>query len=101
MHVVQFFLPLYDKRGRRFGRAKFDQVLRELTSKFGGVTAFVQSPALGLWKKKSATEKDRMVLFEVMVKRFDRRFWRRYRDELATRFAQDEVLVRAFRIDTP
>ena len=47
MHVVQFLLPLRDNERRAFPRADFEKVRTELTEHFGGVTAFLQSPASG------------------------------------------------------
>jgi hypothetical protein len=35
-----------------------------------------------------------MTVVEVMVKRFDRTWWRRYRRHLENSFRQDEIIVR-------
>ena len=51
MHLVQLLLPLYDNEGRGFGETPFAAVREELTRRFGGVTAYMRSPATGLWKK--------------------------------------------------
>lgn len=47
MHLIQLFLPLYDNDGQAFAKPLFDTVRGELTERFGGVTAFVRSPAVG------------------------------------------------------
>lgn len=101
MHLVQLLLPVSDNEGRRFGREVFERVRHDLTERFGGVTAFVQSPALGLWKddERGTTARDQMILFEVMVEKLDRIWWRNYRGELERAFAQDEIVVRAIRLD--
>jgi hypothetical protein len=49
VYLIQFYLPVYDNDGRAFGRARFDEVRSELTEHFGGVTAYVRTPAVGEW----------------------------------------------------
>ncbi len=101
MHLVQFLLPVFDNQGRRFGRESFERVRQELAERFGGVTAFVQSPAQGLWKddEHGTTAHDDMVLFEVMVETLDRDWWRAYRATLEHAFAQQEIVVRVIRLE--
>ena len=96
MHLVQFFLPVYDNDGHPFAKARFDAVRAELTEAFGGVTAFVRSPAVGAWEADDGGVcRDDVVLFEVMAETLDRAWWAAYRMALEQRFAQEEVLVRA------
>jgi hypothetical protein len=100
MHVVQFLLPLRDNEQRLFPRADFEKVRAELTERFGGVTAFLQSPAMGAWKDEGETVRDEMVLYEVMVERLDRAWWSGYRAELERRFQQERVVMRALGAET-
>jgi hypothetical protein len=100
MHVVQFLLPLRDNEQRPFVRADFEKVRTELTEHFGGVTAFLQSPAMGAWKDEGETVRDEMVLYEVMVERLDRAWWSGYREELERRFQQERVVMRALGAET-
>jgi hypothetical protein len=100
MHVVQFLLPLRDNERRPFARADFEKVRAELTERFGGVTAFLQSPAMGAWKDEGETVRDEMVLYEVMVERLDRAWWSGYRAELERRFQQERVMMRALGAET-
>lgn len=100
VHLVQFLLPLKDNAKKPFPRALFDQVRAEMTDRFGGVTAFVQSPAVGLWENEGRVDRDEMILIEVMVKDLSRDWWANYRAELEERFEQDAVVVRAIRVDT-
>lgn len=94
MHLVQLLLPF----GRR--REMYERVFRELTDRFGGMTAYSRSPAEGLWKKRrDAAERDDIVVVEVMVETLDRRWWARYRATLERRFRQREVVVRAHAIE--
>jgi hypothetical protein len=65
-------------KGWKFGEAVFDAVRRELTHRFGAVTAYMRSPAAGLWKKDSG-EVDR--------------------DELAGAFGQQSLVCRAIAIE--
>ena len=39
----------------------------ELASEFGGVTAYIQAPADGLWKAGTEESHDEIVIFETMV----------------------------------
>lgn len=73
MKLIQLFLPLYDNQGQPFRKALFDKVREDQTNRLGGVTAFVRSPAVGLWEDDSGTVcRDDVVLFEVMLDTLDR-----------------------------
>jgi hypothetical protein len=95
MYLIQFLLPRQDNEGRPFARADFERVRAELTERFGGVTAFLQSPASGVWKDGGETTHDELVLFEVMTDALDRAWWKGYRAELERRFRQEAIVVRA------
>ena len=96
MHLVQLLLPLYDSTGRRVPHERFALVRDELTELFGGVTAYLRSPAQGTWKEGDGeVERDEVVMCEVMVEQVDRAWWSRYRAQLEARFGQQELLVRA------
>lgn len=101
MKLVQILLPLRDNEGRPFARAALDVVREELATRFGGVTAYLQAPALGVWKEGEggATEQDEIVVVEVMVDRLDTLWWGEYREELRLRFRQEELVVRAMEMD--
>ena len=96
MFLIEFFLPVFDNSGAHFGKDEFDRVRRELTDRFGGVTAFMRSPAMGLWEDDTGkVRRDELVSFEVMTETLDRDWWRAYREELAQRFRQQEILMRS------
>lgn len=100
MHLVQILLPLRDNEGRPFPRADFDHVNRELTNRFGGVTAYLRSPANGAWRAGGdEVAHDDVAIIEVMDESLDRPWWTAYRRELERRFRQDEVVVRANEIE--
>ena len=78
----------------------FSDVRDELTERYGGVTAFLRSPAHGTWKEGSGTvDRDEVVMCEVMVEVLDRGWWSGYRGQLEQRFEQREVVVRAFEVE--
>jgi hypothetical protein len=100
VHLVQVLLPTVAPPGTRLDEGRFAQVLRELTERFGGVTAYMRAPALGLWKRDDETvERDDVVMVEVVVDALDRGWWTHYRQLLAARFGQEVVHVRAMTID--
>ena len=95
MKLVQLFLPVYDQHGKAFPRAFFDQARSELTKRFGGVTAFLRSPAVGAWQKPGGEVcRDDVYLYEVMADALDRGWWQDYRARLERQFGQDVILVR-------
>jgi hypothetical protein len=93
--LVQILLPLTGPNGERFDRTLHDAVARELTERFGGVTAYTRAPATGLWDDRGRTVGDEIVVIEVMVDAVDPEWWAAYRRDLERRFAQSEVVVRA------
>lgn len=100
MYLVQLLLPLYDNEGQPFQGDAFAEIRRELTEKFGGVTAYARAPARGLWKEDDGTlVRDEIVIYEVMVSRLERRWWSIFREQLRQRFVQTELVIRALRID--
>ena len=93
MHLIQLLLPLHDNNKQEFPAAYLNQVREDLTNHFGGVTAFVRSPAVGLWKDSDEINRDEVVMFEVMADQLDREWWAAYRKQLQNKFRQDEVLI--------
>ncbi|HSJ08826.1 MAG TPA: hypothetical protein VK928_02905 [Longimicrobiales bacterium] len=95
-YVIEVLLPLNDAGGEPFPRTFYDDVRRELTERFGGVTAFVRSPAEGLWKEGDGdVVRDDIVFYEVMADHLDTAWWANYREQLRGRFVQDELIMRA------
>ena len=100
MHLVQLLLPLYDNQGQAFHKPMFDRVRNELTEHFGGVTAHRRSPAEGLWKDEGgAVARDDVVIYEVVTDELDHAWWKRYGEELARRFHQEEIMIRAIAVE--
>jgi hypothetical protein len=95
MYLVQLLVPVHDNTGVPFPRDRFDQVRSELTEKFGGVTAFVRSPAQGFWKETpEAVVRDDIIMYEVMADSLDRGWWQAYQEQLQRRFRQQELVIR-------
>lgn len=94
-HLITILLPLADGEGRAFAHTLYADVRRELTDRFGGLTAFTRAPAEGLWRDGGQTERDEVIVLEVMAGDLDRAWWAAYRRELEARFVQDEIVVRA------
>ena len=96
MYLIEILLPTFGPTGERFPKENFDRVRAELTDRFGGVTAFLLSPAFGLWRdEKGELQHDDIAIFEVMAGHLDREWWQDYREQLEQRFQQQEIVVRA------
>ena len=96
MFLVQLLLPLYDKEGHPFPASHYRMVRDELTTRFGGMTAYTRAPAEGLWREEGdQTERDDIVIYEVMTEVVDERWWSGWRAELERRFRQDRIVIRA------
>jgi hypothetical protein len=100
VYLIQILLPLRDNEGEPFASAEFERVRRELAERFGGVTFYARSPAVGIWKDGDGGEdRDEIVVAEVMADGEDRAWWRAYRGELERRFRQEEMMIRSMRCE--
>lgn len=100
-YLIQIILPLYRPDGERFDAAAFTAVRRELTGRFGGTTAHTRAPAEGTWEDPAGrVHHDDVIVVEVMVEQFNRTWWRGYAAELAARFEQDALVVRALAFES-
>jgi hypothetical protein len=100
MKLFQILLPLQDNEGKSFPVELFIRIKRNLIEKFGGMTAFTQSPATGLWgNSPDNVIKDRIVIFEVMAENFEAEWWKTYRNFLEGEFRQDKIIIRAFTVE--
>jgi hypothetical protein len=80
----------------------FGQTRAELVDAFDGVTAYLRSPAQGVWTAPGGrVEREEMVMVEVFVESFDRGWWRDYAEKLARRFRQEKIHIRALNAETP
>jgi hypothetical protein len=95
MVLIQLLLPTSGAAGAD-SLAPMAQTRRELAERFNGLTAYVRSPAKGLWTAADGhMEQDDVVMVEVVTATFDRPWWRTYATTLAERFGQESIHVRA------
>lgn len=94
MQLVQILLPRTDNAERPFRREEYDRLKEDLAQRFEGVTAYLQSPAEGLWRQGAEAANDEIVIFEVMVEEVDREYWRTQQAWLEEMFRQDKVVIR-------
>ena len=101
MVLIQLLLPVPPRAVSPEGSSSLGRTRAELTAQFKGVTAYVRSPAKGLWTAPDGrTEEDDVVMIEVVTATFDRAWWRAYAKTLAGRFEQEEIHLRALDIVT-
>jgi len=98
MYLIQMLLPVGSNAVDT--ATGLNRTQRELIDRFGGVTAYLQTPAKGQWADVNGTTTvDRVFLVEVVANEFDKHWWREYANALATRFGQDVMHIRALRIE--
>jgi hypothetical protein len=95
MYLIQILLPLFDNDGNHFDASLYADVRRELSGRFGGLTAFSRAPAEGLWQDDGQTKHDDIIVMEVMAEGVDTEWWRAYRKSLEARFRQNVIVIRA------
>ncbi|MGQ0732833.1 MAG: hypothetical protein ACT4QD_04170, partial [Acidobacteriota bacterium] len=99
MVLIQLLLPTSGVAGAE-AVAPLADTRRELAERFNGLTAYLRSPAKGLWTAPDGhTEQDDVVMVDVVTDTFDRPWWRTYAVTLAERFGQDTIHVRAVPVD--
>ena len=95
MHLVQILLPVFGNDGENVLQAAYPRIREELVARFGGLTAFLQSPAEGLWKESDRHSRDDIVMVEVMVETVERTWWEEYRKHLQKVLRQESIVIRA------
>ncbi len=97
MVLIQLLLPITPG-----ARDHITQTQRELANKFSGLTAYLRSPAKGLWTAPDGdVERDDVVMVEVVTESFDREWWRDYAATLRARFTQESIHIRALNVEMP
>lgn len=96
---VEIFVPLRHTDGTPAPPGFLTGLQDELTRVFGGVTAFLRSPAQGRWADDGEVVADDIVIFEVMAADLDRDWWSRMRQRLEDALGQREILIRAHPIE--
>jgi uncharacterized membrane protein len=95
VHLVQLLLPLFTRGGQPIDPRAFDNVKNELTTRFGGMTAYTRSPAEGRWLGRAHRETDDIAVLEVLCNEIDPVWWDAYRHRLEGIFGQHAIAVRA------
>jgi len=96
MHLIQILLPLFGNEGEDILRESYPRIRDELVARFGGLTAFLQSPAEGLWKEGDCgIGRDDIVMVEVMVESLEPAWWEEYREILQKLLGQESIVIRA------
>ena len=100
MVLIQLLLPVKGPGGPIDTGDPVAITRRELAERFDGLTAYLRSPAQGSWTAEDGeVEHDDVVMVEVVTDRFDRAWWRAYAADLALRFRQETIHVRALPIE--
>jgi hypothetical protein len=95
MVLIQLLLPIVGD-----AHSAVSETRRELAERFNGLTAYLRTPATGLWTAPDGhKERDEVVMVEVVTSSFDRSWWRQYARTLAARFHQEAIHVRALTIE--
>lgn len=98
MVLIQLLLPITASATRD----SLGHTQRELADKFSGLTAYLRSPAKGLWTAPDGqVAQDEVVMVEVVTDTFDRVWWRDYAATLRVRFNQESIHIRSIAIDMP
>ena len=99
MVLIQLLLPA-NVAASANDLAPLADTRRELAERFNGLTAYLRSPAKGLWTAPDGhTEQDDVVMVEVVTDTFDRAWWRTYAATLAERFRQESIHLRAMPVE--
>ena len=58
MYLIQILLPVQDAQREAYCRSLYSDLARDLTTRFGGLTAYLQSPATGYWEEGTGRSGD-------------------------------------------
>jgi hypothetical protein len=97
-HLVEILLPKETGDGKPIGQKWFEDLLAELTAKFGGATSFTRAPGHGLWRNGGETQRDNIAVIEVMADQLATEYWKGLRERLERELAQKEIVIRAHEI---
>ncbi len=98
MVLIQLLLPITASATRD----SLAHTQRELADKFSGLTAYLRSPAKGLWTAPDGeVAQDEVVMVEVVTEMFDWAWWRAYAATLRARFNQESIHIRSITIEMP
>ena len=100
MNLVQILLPVYGNDGRPLLQDTYGAIRDELVARFGGLTAFTQSPAEGFWNPGDRElQRDEIIMIEVMVPTIEHAWWALFRNRVQDLLAQESIVVRVWPIE--
>ncbi|MCK1518406.1 hypothetical protein IVB22_39245 [Bradyrhizobium sp. 190] len=94
-YLVEILLPKETGHGKHIGQGWFEDLLTELTKKFGGATSFIRAPGHGLWRSNGTTKSDNIAIIEVMTDQLEPEYWKDLRERLERELSREEVVIRA------
>jgi hypothetical protein len=99
LYLVQLLLPVHSPPSD-IADGVFKALKTTLADRFGGYTAFTQSPAEGSWAPAGGAEqKDQIVVVEVMTEQLDTDWWHGLRLQLERDLKQELIIIRAQQIE--
>jgi hypothetical protein len=97
--LVEILLPVTHNDGSLVDQGVMSTIRQELVDRFGGLTAFTRSPAEGVWTSSVGDSRDDIIVLEVMARGLDRPWWGAWRKRLESLLSQEEVVIRATRLE--
>jgi len=94
-HLVEILLPTTAGDDQPVRQGCFEELLQELTERFGGATSFVRLPGKGLWETGRNVAMDNIAVIEVMTEGLDEAYWQTLRQRLERELSQEEIVIRA------
>ena len=98
-HLIEIFLPLASGSGEPIPDSISSVLKEELVDRFRGVTSYSRVPAEGLWANGDKVEADSVIVWEVMTDDLDKDWWKSFRARIEKLLRQEELLVRATKVD--
>jgi hypothetical protein len=96
LHVIQLLLPLYIHDHPTTPADDLHAMVQaELTRHYGRCVSHTRSPSGGRWLSGRLGRRDEIVIYEVMSRLLDARWWDWYQEVLEVRFRQEQVVIRA------
>ncbi len=90
---LEFVLPENTSKGQPFPEKLFKELNDELLAKFGGLTVYKRTPALGFWRQAKTTISQNVRVYELMLPELDETYWSTLKKTLENKFKQTEVLI--------
>jgi len=94
-HLVEILLPTTAGNGQPVRQGPFEELLQELTERFGGATSFVRLPGKGLWETGGHVATDNIAVIGVTTEGLDVAYWKTLRQRLERELSQEEIVIRA------